>query len=57
MMAKVKDWLIEMENMVYEALERGFSSEDEVFAYVNTYMIADKGYVHEVLEKFHAGWE
>lgn len=56
-MAKVKSWLIDMEHMVYEALERGFSSYEDVLAYVNTYMVADSDYVREVLEKYHAGWE
>ena len=57
MMAKIKDWLIDMENMVYEALERGFTSYEDVLAYVNTYMVADSDYVREVLVKFNEGWE
>lgn len=56
-MAKIKDWLIDMENMVYEALERGFTSYEDVLAYVNTYMVADSDYVREVLVKFNEGWE
>lgn len=56
-MAMIKDWIMDMEERVYEALEKGFSSEADVLAYVNTYMVADAAYVREVLEKFHAGWE
>lgn len=56
-MAKVKDWLIDIENMVYEAIEKGATSEDQVYAYVNTHMVADAAYVRDVLEKYNAGWE
>ena len=63
-MARVKDWMIDMESAVYDAIEKGFSTYDDVIAYVNTVMRnVDRGYVREVLENFnnpdwdYAGWE
>lgn len=52
-MAAIKDWLIDMENYTYEAIENGFTSLDDVVAYVNTYIIADEKYIQQVLEAFH----
>lgn len=54
-MAAVKDWLITMEELTYEAIENGFTSLDDVEAYVNTYTIADRNYIEQVLEAFHRG--
>lgn len=56
-MSKIKDWMIDMENLAFEAIEHGFTSVDDVYAYVNTYMIADRQYVEQILEKFHEGYD
>lgn len=56
-MSKTKDWMMDMEAMVYEAIEQGFTSVEDVYAYVNTNMAADPAYIEEVLNVFHGGWD
>ena len=53
-MGKVKNHLIQIEELVYEAMERGFTNTDDVYAYVNTYMSnASRYWVEQVLQEFH----
>ena len=51
-MSRIKDWIIDMENLVVEAIENGAKTEQEVLAHVNTYVPADSQYVHQLLEMF-----
>lgn len=37
-MSKLKDYLMDIEDHVCDAIERGARTEDEVYAYVRTYM-------------------
>lgn len=52
-MARVKDWMIDMEEYTYKALEIGFTSFDDVYAYVNTHIVADQNYVRNILEEYN----
>lgn len=52
-MSAIKDWLMDIESYVYEAIENGFTTIDDVVAYVNTYTMADASTVEAILEKFH----
>lgn len=54
-MARIKDWMIEMEELTYRALEIGFTSFEDVYAYVNTHAVADSSYIHNILEQYHNG--
>lgn len=56
-MSRVKDWMIDMENLVVEAIENGAKTEQEVLAYVGTHVPADRQYVHQVLELFYGPFE
>tara|TARA_Y100001963_G_scaffold27279_1_gene37186 strand:- start:4661 stop:4870 length:210 start_codon:yes stop_codon:yes gene_type:complete len=40
-MGKVKNWMMDMEDYVVDAIESGASSENDVVAYVNTHMSTD----------------
>lgn len=53
-MARVKQYLMEMEELCWEAMERGFTNVDDVYAYVNTYMAnASYEWVKQILENIH----
>ena len=56
-MAAIKDWIIDMDYYIWLAIESGFTSFEDVLAYVNTYMTPDKDYVYKVLEDYNKGWE
>jgi hypothetical protein len=45
--------MIDMENLVVEALEAGAKTEDEVMAHVAAYTLADRQYVRELIEQFY----
>jgi hypothetical protein len=51
-MSAIKDYLYDLELEVIEAIENGFTSLDDVHAYVNTAMYAPKRDVLVILDKF-----
>ena len=51
-MSKIKEYLYDLELSVIEAIENGFTSLDDVYAFVRTNMSASKSDVRSVLEKF-----
>lgn len=53
-MARVKAVLMEMEELCWEAMEKGFYNVDDVYAYVNTHMAnASYSWVEQILENIH----
>lgn len=52
-MARIKDWLIDMEMLTVEALENGARTEEEVIAHVGAYTLADRDYVRGLIEEFY----
>jgi|TARA_R110000787_G_scaffold285470_3_gene401337 hypothetical protein len=55
-MSKIKNWIMEMEEHIYDAIENGASNTSEVLTYVESKMnTVDKNYVSKVyqeLDKF-----
>lgn len=51
-MARVKDWLIDMECYTFEAMDRGITNLDEIYAYVNRYVMADRQYIKTLVESY-----
>lgn len=50
-MAKVKDFLIGVEELIYTAIEKGFNDTDGIYAYVYMYEPrADRATVQYILE-------
>jgi hypothetical protein len=50
-MARVKDWLIEMESFVWEAQEKGITDANAVVKYCKKYMgNVDERYIRELIE-------
>lgn len=53
-MAKMKDFLIGVEELVWTALERGFTDTDGIYAYVHMYEPnADLATVEAILDELH----
>lgn len=53
-MAKMKDFLIGVEELVYTALESGARDVDSVYAYVYMYEpLADRATVEAILDELH----
>lgn len=51
-MSKIKEYIYDLELSVIDAIENGFTSLDDVYAFVLTNMAAAKDDVRAVLEKF-----
>lgn len=51
-MSKIKEYIYDLELNVIDAIENGFTSLDDVYAFVLTNMSAAKDDVRSVLEKF-----
>jgi hypothetical protein len=51
-MSAIKDYLYDLQEYVIQAIENGYTSVDEVYAAVNTNMVASKDDVRAILEKF-----
>ena len=53
-MSKMKDFLIGVEELVYTAMEKGFTDVDGIYAYVYTYEpLADRETVEAILDELH----
>lgn len=53
-MAKVKDFLIGVEELVWTAMEKGFTDVDGIYAYVYMYEpLADRATVEAILDELH----
>jgi hypothetical protein len=50
-MGKVKNWMMEQEELVRNAVDKGITDFDDVMNYVNVYVIADPRYVAQVLNE------
>ena len=53
-MARIKDWMMDMEQLVGNAVECGFSTEQDILAYVNThttYGVIDTDFVRKAAEE------
>lgn len=51
-MSKIKNWIMEMEELIYDAIENGASSVEEVSIYVESKMdVVDKHYVSKVYKE------
>jgi len=54
-MAKVKNWMMDMDDAVCTAIEAGAESVEDVYAHVGTIMpVYDKNYVKELFGDFCA---
>lgn len=51
-MGRYKDYLMDLEEAVISAIENGYTSVDDVYAAVNTNMVASMEDVRSLLEKF-----
>ena len=57
-MAKVKDFLIGVEELVYTAMEKGFTDLDGIYAYVYMYeKHADRETVRYILEDLQNNYD
>lgn len=53
-MAKMKDFLIGVEELVFTAMEKGFTDVDGIYAYVYMYEpLADRFTVEVILDELH----
>jgi len=52
-MSSIKNYSYDLEEYVIQAIENGFTSFDDVFAFVNTNMKTNERDVLAVLESFH----
>ena len=53
-MAKMKDFLIGVEELVFTAMEKGFTDVDGIYAYVYMYEpLADRFTVEAILDELH----
>jgi hypothetical protein len=53
-MAKMKDFLIGVEELVYTAMEKGITDVDGIYAYVYMYEpLADRETVEAILDELH----
>ena len=51
-MSKIKNWIMEMEELIYDAIDNGASSVEEVSKYVESKMdVVDKHYVSKVYKE------
>jgi len=51
-MSKIKNWIMEMEELIYDAIENGASNVEEVTLHVESNMdVVDKHYVNKVYEE------
>ena len=51
-MSKIKNWIMEMEELIYDAIENGAGSVEEVSEYVESKMeVVDKNYVSKVYKE------
>ena len=51
-MSKIKNWIMEMEELIYDAIENGASSVEEVSKYVESKMdVVDKNYISKVYKE------
>jgi RNA 3'-terminal phosphate cyclase len=51
-MSKIKNWIMEMEELIYDAIENGASNIEEVTSHVENNMeVVDKHYVTKVYEE------
>lgn len=54
-MARVKDWLIDIESYTWEAIDKGLSLK-ETIAYVKRNMkYIDESYIHQIYEEYSNG--
>lgn len=51
-MSAMKDHLMDIEELVVQALETGFTNVEDVVAFVNTSMIADRDNIITVMKMF-----
>lgn len=57
-MGAYKDFLIGVEELVFECLERGMDDPDKVYSYVKRYESrVDRQTVKEIVESYHVGDE
>jgi len=51
-MSKIKNWIMEMEELIYDAIENGASNVEEVTSHVESNMdVVDKHYVSKVYKE------
>ena len=51
-MSKIKNWIMEMEELIYDAIENGAGSVEEVSIYVESKMdVVDKNYISKVYKE------
>jgi hypothetical protein len=51
-MSAMKDHLMDIEELVVQALENGFTDAEDVIAFVNTSIVADSDNIITVMEMF-----
>ena len=52
-MARMKNWMLEMEENTVSAIQNGAKNENDVLAYVKTNMnVVDKNYVRTLYKEF-----
>ena len=52
-MARIKDWLIDMEESVYYALSKGITSHEEIVSFVKKSMdVCDEDYIRDVIDEY-----
>jgi hypothetical protein len=51
-MSAIKDYLYDLQEYVIQAIENGFTNLDDVYAAVNTNMVASREDIRAVLDKF-----
>lgn len=53
-MAKMKDFLIGVEELIFTAMEKGFTDVDGIYAYIYMYEpLADRATVEAILDELH----
>lgn len=57
-MGAYKDFLIGVEELVFECLERGMDNPDKVYSYVKRYESRiDRQTIKDILDSYHADYE
>lgn len=55
-MSRMKDLIMVVEDLVYDAIEAGAKTNEDVLAYVNQYVPADLELVKEITDRYIEEW-
>ena len=55
-MSRMKDLLMTIEELVYDAIEAGAKTDEDVLAWVNMYVPAELETIQDITEKYVGEW-